>query len=282
MIGVSGNPVAGVSRRPRLHHRVDGDGPRVLLLHPVGLDMRCFDPLAAELAREFTVLRVDLRGHGRSPAGSPAPALEDYAEDVHALLEEIGFLPTAVVGFSFGGMIGQLLALDHPEDVSALAICACASTLDPEGRRTLAERGTVAERSGMDAVLDVTMARWFSPGFLQQGHDRDVRGQLQALDVRSWAEAWRAISALDAAARLQEIDVPTLCLAGGADLSVPPDTMREASRRIRGSRFEVVAGASHMLFIERHQEVAAILGDFLRAARAPRRTRVYVRSARCR
>jgi 3-oxoadipate enol-lactonase len=267
-MGTTDNPLARAYLRGPLHHRVDGEGPRVLLLHPVGLDLRCFEPLAAELAREFTVLRVDLRGHGRSPAGPPGPTLEDYAEDVHALLADLDFLPTAVVGFSFGGMVGQLLALDHPEDVSALVVAACASTLSPDGRRTLADRGAVAERSGMDAVLDVTMARWFSPDYLRRGDDREVREQLQALDVRIWAEAWRAMSALDAAARLPEIAAPTLFLAGGADLSASPDAMREASRRVGGSTFEVVAGAPHMLFIERYQEVAAILSRFLREAPA--------------
>lgn len=250
-------------QRPRLHHQVDGRGPRVLLLHPIGLDLRCFEPLVAELAGRHTVLRVDLRGHGKSPSGLPAPALEDYAEDVHALLTEIGFLPTAVVGFSFGGMVAQLLALDHPQDVSALVIAACAATLEADGRRILAERGATAERHGMSTVLDATTARWFSPEFLARGDDRDVRQQLATLAVGTWADAWRAMSTIDAAARLHEVKVPTLCLAGGADQSAPPDTVRQIARRIAGSRFEVVAGAPHMLFIEHRREVAAILDDFL-------------------
>lgn len=265
---------ARASRRPRLYHRLDGAGPRVLLLHPVGLDLRCFDPLVAELAHRFTVLRVDLRGHGRSPAGPANPALEDYAEDVHALLTDISFAPTAVVGFSFGGMVSQLLALDHPEDVSALVIAACASTLEPNSRRALAERGAAAEQYGMDAVLDSTMTRWFSPEFLERGDERDVREQIRGIDVGVWAEAWRAMAAIDAGPRLPEIAVPTLCLAGGADRSAPPDILRQTSGRMRRSTFEVIAGAPHMLFIERHREVAAILAGFLLSVPALDRTRV--------
>jgi 3-oxoadipate enol-lactonase len=265
---------ARTNQRARLHHRVDGRGPRVLLLHPVGLDLRCFDPLVGELAGRFTVLRVDLRGHGKSSSGPPGPALKDYADDVHALLADTGFLPTAVVGFSFGGMVAQFLALDHPEDVSALVIAACASTLAPDGRQMLAERGTRAERHGMGAVLDATTARWFSPEFLARGDDRDVREQLAAMAPGTWADAWRAMSTIDTADRLPEIAVPTLCLAGGADQSAPPDTVLQISRRITGSRFEVVAGGPHMLFIERRRDVAAILDDFLRATATSRPTRV--------
>jgi Predicted hydrolases or acyltransferases (alpha/beta hydrolase superfamily) len=86
---------------PPLHHKIDGSGAHVVLLHPVGLDLTFLEPVAAELRRNFTVLSVDLRGHGQSPAVSPAQSLDDYADDVHALLHKRGFAPAAMVGFSF-------------------------------------------------------------------------------------------------------------------------------------------------------------------------------------
>ena len=50
-----------------LNYRIDGSGPRVLLLHAVGMDLTLLDALAATMAQDFTVLRADLRGHGTSP-----------------------------------------------------------------------------------------------------------------------------------------------------------------------------------------------------------------------
>ena len=75
-----------------LNHRIDGSGPHVLLLHAVGMDLTLLDALTAIMAKEFTVLRADLRGHGRSPY-VPAASLADYADDVHALLDETVFGP---------------------------------------------------------------------------------------------------------------------------------------------------------------------------------------------
>jgi 3-oxoadipate enol-lactonase len=262
---VIGDPkAASVAGPPLLHHRIDGRGAHVVLLHPVGLDLTCYEPLAAELARDFTVLRVDLRGHGGTPFVEPAESLETYAADVHRLLCRLSFGPAAVIGFSFGGMLAQVLALSHPADLSALVIAACASTLTDEGRRLLVERGSAAERLGMAAVVDATMRRWFSQAFRDRGGDGHVRARLMAMDPRSWAAAWRAMSAVDTLSRLHAIAVPTLCLAGGADVSAPPDTIRDIADNIDGARFEVVPEAAHMLFIEHHQEVAAILKDFLR------------------
>ena len=103
---------------PLLNHKIDGDGPNVVFLHPIGLDLTCWDDVVKALGRRYRALRVDLRGHGSSPAAAPGTTLADYAEDVHALLSQLKFTPTAVVGLSFGGMITQELGLAHPEDTS--------------------------------------------------------------------------------------------------------------------------------------------------------------------
>src|ERR1043165_1395577 len=124
----------------KLHHRINGKGPHVLLLHAVGIDLTFLDAVAGRLARDFAVLRADLRGHGKSPY-TPAASLEDFADDVHALLVELNFAPCAVAGFAFGGMVTQALALKYPRDVRALVIASCPSEQTPESAKLVAARG---------------------------------------------------------------------------------------------------------------------------------------------
>jgi 3-oxoadipate enol-lactonase len=246
-----------------LHHVIEGAGPRVALLHPVGLDLTFLQPVAAELSRRYTVLRVDARGHGRSPAQPPAQGLEDFADDVHALLAQRDFAPCAVVGFSFGGMVAQTLALRHPQDVSALVPCACPSTIPEQSRAVYVERAATAERDGMAAVLDATLARWFTDGFRAGGGDRPARERLLTDDVRGWAQAWRAMSRIDAAPHLHAIRAPTLCVAGEVDKSSPPEIVAAIAKAIPGARFTTLAGAPHMLFIEQPRAVAREILAFL-------------------
>jgi 3-oxoadipate enol-lactonase len=250
---------------PALHHRVDGSGPNVVLLHPVGLDLTCFDPLVADLGQRFTVLRVDLRGHGRSPFQA-ATDLGGYADDVQALLAGMAWPPAAIVGFSFGGMVAQELALRHPGRVRALVIAACASTFAADVRPLIAARGAVALQEGMAAVVEPTLARWFSPSFRASGGDAPTRARLLANDVHGWAAAWTAMAGLDTAPRLHEIAAPTLCLAAEQDLSAPPPILEAIAARIPGARLEVLPDAPHMLFIEQPAAVAAALSRFLDAA----------------
>jgi 3-oxoadipate enol-lactonase len=247
----------------QLNYLIEGSGRGVVLLHPVGLDLTFLDPLAKELARRYAVLRVDHRGHGRSPTMLAPSGLDDYADDLHALLAKLKFAPAAVVGFSFGGMVAQALALRHAADVAALVPCACPGTLTPEARATAEERAADAERNGMVAVVEATLKRWFTPEFLMRGGAIAARKRLLADDPKGWAEAWRAIAKIDALPRLSGLRVPALALAGERDVASPPATLRAIADAIPGGRYAELAGAPHMLFIEQPKEVARVIGAFL-------------------
>ena len=247
----------------RLNHRVDGKGPRVLLLHAVGVDLTFLDAVAGKLARDFTVLRADLRGHGKSPYVAAA-RLEDFADDVQGLLTDLNFAPCAVAGFAFGGMVTQALAVKYPQDACALVIASCPSAQTPETAKIVAARGTDARRDGIASLLDVTMQRWLNDGFRQCGGDAATRERLLSADVRGWADAWQAMATIDTAPRLRAIAAPTLCLVGERDKSTPPPIVQEIAERIPGSRFQVMPGGPHMLFIEQPEETARVVGGFLK------------------
>ena len=92
------------------------------------------------------MLRADLRGHGKSPY-VPAASLEDYADDVHALLVELSFAPCAVAGFALGGMVTQALAVKYPQDMRALVIASCTPAQTPEsGSRAVARHDVQTRR----------------------------------------------------------------------------------------------------------------------------------------
>ena len=250
-----------------LHHRIDGSGPHVLLLHAVGMDLTLLDALAAILAKEFTVLRADLRSHGKSPY-VPAASLQDYADDVHALLVKLSFAPCAVAGFAMGGMVTQALAVSYPQDVRALVLANINHRQTPESRAALLSRAADARRDGMAGIVNATMRRWFTDPFIARGGDAAVRARLASDDVRGWADAFTAMANVDTAAKLKEIKVPTLCLAGEVDKSTPPPAVKAMADAITGARFAVLPGAPHMPFVEMPEEVAAVVGAFLREALA--------------
>lgn len=96
-----------------LAHDVTGSGPLVVLLHGITENRHSWDPI--HLEDRYTVLRVDLRGHGESPRVAPYD-LATLAADVRAVVDEVGADGTAplVVGHSMGGVVATAYAHDHP------------------------------------------------------------------------------------------------------------------------------------------------------------------------
>jgi 3-oxoadipate enol-lactonase len=250
-----------------LHHVRTGTGPWAVLLHPIGLDLTFWRATADALASSRSVVAVDLPGHGLSPAAQAGATVADYADDVARLLRAIGVERAEVVGLSFGGMIAQELALRHPDLVSCLVPCGCPSRFADDIRPNIAERGAAAERGGMAAVLEPTLARWFTPDFLAAGEAEPVRRRLLSDDVGGWAHGWRAIAGLDTHSRLAGLRVPAICIAGARDEAVPPRLVEEMAAAIPGAEFRVVPGAPHMMHVEGRD---AFLSVLLPALREPR------------
>jgi 3-oxoadipate enol-lactonase len=160
-------------------------------------------------------------------------------------------------------MIAQTLALEHPADVSALIIAACAPTFSDEMRQAIADRGAAALREGIGAVVAPTMERWFSAGYLAQPASQAARRRLASNSVEGWKHAWQAISGVDTLGRLPSIQVPTLCLAGSDDKSAPPGVVQTIADAIPGARMEILPNAAHMFFIEHPRETATAISAFL-------------------
>jgi pimeloyl-ACP methyl ester carboxylesterase len=117
--------VAPVRRIPsdgvELHVELEGpeDGAPVVFLHGVGSSGRTWEWLPDQLRRGRRIVRVDLRGHGRSDHAPGTYVLPRYGADVVSVLRSVASTPVALVGNSLGGVVAWWLAQNHPGLVSA-------------------------------------------------------------------------------------------------------------------------------------------------------------------
>lgn len=248
----------------RLNYKLDGQGPAVLLLHPVGLDLTWWEPQVEMLRSEFQVLRIDFRGHGKSEIAPPY-TLAGFAADAHALLGALHIGPAHVIGLSLGGMVAQHLALEYPTVVRSLILSNTLCTLPAQARQAMRARGEAAEQGGMAAVVEATIERWFTRGFLDSPLVALCRRHLLAQDIRAWASTWRAIADLDTLPRLGEIHVPTLVTTGDADVSTPVAAAQSIANGIPGAVLKVMPGAPHMAPYERPELFNPLVLEFLRS-----------------
>jgi len=246
-----------------LHCVVRGSGPDLVVLHPAGLDHSFMGGLAEAASASHRVISVDLRGHGASPPANAATTLATFVQDLHELLATHCQGPARVLGLSFGGMIAQMLALDHPGDVSALVLCGCAGSFPSEVRPVLRARGTSAMEQGMEAIVAPTIERWFTPSFIADPQVERVRNRLRRDQPSDWSAVWHAIATLDALPRLGGLNVPTAVIAGERDVATPPAASEALAAAIPGAQFILLTGAPHMMQIECPQAFNAAALGFL-------------------
>ena len=105
----------------KLHTEVDGpqDGVPVVFLHGASGSMRTYAWLPDEIVEGRRIVRVDLRGHGRSEHAPGTYDVDHYGEDVAAVLRETVGRPAVLVGHSLGGVVAWWLAQRHPDLVVA-------------------------------------------------------------------------------------------------------------------------------------------------------------------
>lgn len=233
-----------------------GDRPVVVLVHSLGLDRRMWRNVIPYLAKDYRVISYDLRGHGHAASSPNMKNLMVFADDFITLLDSLKLDKVHFAGLSFGGSIGQYVALQYPERLKSLTIIASTAWQND----AFEQRALSAEKDGMATQVIPTLTRWFSTSALAENEwaVRYAREQIKRAFVSDWAASWRALAAIDTAQYLKNIQTPTHIIAGANDLSTPPSLM-EGFKVIPKSTFDVINEGPHMLSLEK----PAALGQLL-------------------
>lgn len=251
---------------PALCYRDDGgDRPPVMLIHGVGADATSWDHIAPALASEFRVLRLDLRGHGKSGHIEGALTLDDFIRDVIDVLAACAVPAAHIAGFSLGGLIAQGVALQQPDRVRRLVLLSAVAGRTDEERERVQARLKILREQGIAAITAAAQERWFTPGFIARHPDLVQRrmAQLQDNHAPSYAAAYTVFSTSDLGDRLHAIRVPTLIATGEHDVGSNPRMARYMHAEITGSRLEILPNLRHSILMEAPELVARLLCDFL-------------------
>lgn len=247
----------------KMYYEIHGEGGQpLLLLHGAYMSIDALSNLISPLGTTRQVIAVDLQGHGRTADIDRPITYEGMADDVAALLAELGLENVDIFGYSMGGGVALQVAIRHPQLVRKLIAASAAyksSALYPE----------------LLAMFDTMSLEMFSGTPMEEEYRRlapdpdyfpTFVGKMIELDQRSLD--WPAED-------IQAIKAPTMLIVGDADI-IQPEHALEMFRLLGGgvcgdvhglpqARLAVLPGATHVMVVDQTELLLAIIPPFLDA-----------------
>ncbi len=106
----------------QLHYIEQGQGQPLILLHGNGESCDYFEHQIPRFSKDYRVIAIDTRGHGKSPRGEKPFTIKQFAEDLYGFMDAKGITKANILGFSDGGNIALTFALKYPERIEKLIL----------------------------------------------------------------------------------------------------------------------------------------------------------------
>src|ERR687894_1165851 len=251
----------------RLHYaeRGDREGEAIIFLHGYSDSWYSFSRMLPWLSPEYHAFALTERGHGDSDKPECCYTLDNYAADVDAFMDAVGIEGATLVSHSGGTLIAPRVALSYPQRVSRLVLIGSAimgahnETMLGLGEEVRALEDPVPPEFAQE-FQESTIHHPISEEFLSTAVSESLK-----LPARVWRNYWEGVILTpDHAARLGEIDAPTLILWGEQDAFFPHEEQERLASTIPNATLEVYPETGHAVHWERPERFVTDLEAFMK------------------
>lgn len=250
----------------KINYADEGTGRPIVFVHGFPLSRGAWGRQIEALKASNRVIAPDLRGLGENDAAAGIITMGQFAEDVHALLQQLKTGPVVLVGHSMGGYVALAFAKKYPDMLRGLVLVATKAGADtPDaaaGRRATAEK---VKAGGPGVVVDAMTPKMLAasnqdPTLLDQ-----VRGFMAPSKPESVMAALLGMAERpDSTPMLANIVAPTLVITGADDIVIPPAESEKLAAAIPGAQLNKIANAGHLVAFEQSTEFNKALQDWLK------------------
>ncbi|MDQ0951196.1 3-oxoadipate enol-lactonase [Streptomyces phaeochromogenes] len=236
----------------------------LVLIHGHPFDRTMWAPQVAAFSPDRRVIAPDLRGYGRSPVVPGVTPLATFAEDIAALLDDLGVREFVLAGLSMGGQIVMECYRQFPERIRALVLADTFPAAEtPAGKKSRNDMADRLLREGMRPYADEVLHRMVAP-YAHPDVAAHVHRMMTATSPEGAAAALRGRAERpDYRELLTRVTVPTLVVVGEDDEYTPVADARAMHAAIPGSALEIVPRSAHMPNLEQPEQFNAALSALL-------------------
>ncbi len=248
----------------RTNFKIQGtpNSPVLVFSNSLGSDMGMWNELVTYLLPYFRVLQYDTRGHGGSEVTAGDYTIAQLGQDVIALLDQLDIDKAHFCGLSMGGLIGQWLAINHPDRLIKLVISNTDAKIGDADRWD--ERIQTISKGGMQAIVETTLVKWFTDAFRNEGSKRvsETKAVFVANDPKGYCSCCAAIRDADFRASIGNITVETLVITGDEDEVTNVVQAKNLADIIPNATLKILP-ARHLASTELPEIYAETLIDFI-------------------
>lgn len=243
-----------------------GTGLPIVFLHAFPLNRTMWATQENALSSQFRIITIDLRGHGESDAPLWHCTLDQSADDVRTLLDQLAIPQALFVGLSMGGYILFALYRKYAARVKGLILADTRAQADTaEGKDGRFQMAQTAYKKGPTAIADIMIPNLLSPATIQTRPEivQKVRAMIESTQISGIAGDLMAMAERpDSVPLLTQITCPTQIIVGELDRATPPSDARLMAEKIPGARLAVIPGAAHLANLEQPTTFGQIVSSF--------------------
>jgi pimeloyl-ACP methyl ester carboxylesterase len=254
-------------RNTPIHYRKTGKGPWVVLLHGFLESLEIWNDFALQLENEFSVLMIDLPGHGRSGLMSEVNSIPDMADVVLAVAEYEKVDKFVVCGHSMGGYVAAELAKRAPEKIQGVVFLHSHVAPDDEQAKENRKRTVNIVKLNHTGFI-----RQFIPDLFAEVNRESLAPEIEKLSNRAASTSAKSIIASLEGMKerpggldfLLETEMPLLFVIGKNDSRMPYNKVMAQAMMGQNIQVQLLDRVGHMGFLEAPEKVFPVLRDFFR------------------
>lgn len=151
-----------IHKNTQIAYTDSGKGTAVVLLHGFLENSKMWDAFIPELSKKHRVITIDLLGHGQTQPMGYVQTMEDNADAVHTVLQELRVRKAVLAGHSMGGYVALAFAELYPDMVKGIALINSTSLADSDDRKTNRDRAIKAVKENYTNFVRLSIANLFS------------------------------------------------------------------------------------------------------------------------
>ena len=234
------------------------EAPVIILIHGFPFNKSMWNKQVEVLIENYRVISYDIRGHGKSDAGTEEFSIELFTDDLLGLMDFLNIQKAMLCGLSMGGYIALNAIENFPKRFNALILCDTTCTADTpetkEKRRVAIEN--IAEY-GIEQYANESIKNLFALETFITSKEKTIvikemimKTSVQTLTATLLALAERK----ETCSKLAKIKVPVMIIVGNEDKITPPVAARFMHKNIPGSKLHIIEHAAHLSNIENTYE----------------------------